>query len=67
LTSFKSFVSEVPSLYFGSMPPFAHKPFMQGASKPLNAQYYTWARSRRGRHYDCACYTVFTRFWCTPT
>ena len=25
LTSFKSFDSEVPSFYFGSMPPFAHK------------------------------------------
>jgi len=29
LTSFKSFDSEVPSFYFGSMPPFAHKPFLQ--------------------------------------
>jgi len=27
-TSFKSFDSEVPSFYFGSMPPFAHKPFL---------------------------------------
>jgi len=52
--------------YFGSMPPFAHKPFLQSASKPLNAQCCTWGRSHRGRHYDCA-YTVFTRFWCTPT
>ena len=33
------------------------------ASKPLNAQYCTWARIHRGRRYDCACYTVFTRFW----
>jgi len=38
----------------------------KSASKPANAQYCTWARSHRGRHYDCA-YTVFTRFWCTPT
>jgi len=29
LTSFKSFDSEVPSFYFGSMSPFAHKPFLQ--------------------------------------
>jgi len=29
LTSFKSFDSEVPSFCFGSMPPFAHKPFLQ--------------------------------------
>ena len=26
------------------------------ASKPLNAQYCTWARSHRGHHYDCALY-----------
>ena len=37
------------------------------ASEPLNAQYCPWGRSHRGRHYDCACHTVFTRFWCTPT
>jgi len=50
------------------------------ASKPLNAtsarsavaygfwsQYCSWARSHRGRHYDCASYIVFTRFRCTPT
>jgi len=29
LTSFKSFDSEVPSFYFGSMPPFARKTFLQ--------------------------------------
>jgi len=29
LTSFKSFDSEVLIFYFGSMPPFAHKPFLQ--------------------------------------
>jgi len=29
LTSFKSFDNEVPSFYFESMPPFAHKPFLQ--------------------------------------
>jgi len=29
LTSFKSFDSEFPSFYFGSMPPFAHEPFLQ--------------------------------------
>jgi len=29
MTSFKSFDSEVPSFYFGSMTPFAHKPFLQ--------------------------------------
>jgi len=29
LTSFKSFDSEVPSFYFGSLPPFAHKSFLQ--------------------------------------
>jgi len=29
LTSFESFDSEVPSFYFGSMPSFAHKPFLQ--------------------------------------
>jgi len=40
---------------------------MQSACKPLNAQYCTWARSHRGCHYDCACYTVFTRYGCTPT
>jgi len=28
-TSFVSFDREVPSFYFGSMPPFAHKPFLQ--------------------------------------
>jgi len=28
LTSFKSFDSEVPSFYFGSMPSFAHKPVL---------------------------------------
>jgi len=28
LTSFKSFDSKVPSFYFESMPPFAHKPFL---------------------------------------
>jgi len=97
LTSFLSFDSEVPSFYFESMPPFAHKPVLHSqkdesralsadsykayrkrrafywnlscirASKPLNGQYCTWARSHRDRHYDCACYTVFTRFWCTPT
>jgi len=39
----------------------------KSASKPLNAQYYTWARSHRGRHYDFACYAVCTRFWCTST
>jgi len=32
------------------------------ASKPLNAQYCTYARSHRCRHYNCACYIVFTRF-----
>ena len=43
--------------------------FCKSASKPLNAQYCTLARSHRGRHYDCGCYrpTVFARFWCTPT
>jgi len=25
------------------------------------SQYCTWTRSHRGRHYDCASYTVFTR------
>jgi len=50
-------------LYFGSML-INHS--CKSASKPLNAQYCTWARSHRGRHYDCA-YTAFTRFWCTPT
>jgi len=35
----------------------------KSACKPLNAQYCTWARSHRGRHYDCA-YTVLIRFWC---
>jgi len=29
LASFKSFDSKVPSFYFGSMPPFAHKSFFQ--------------------------------------
>jgi len=29
LTSLKIFDSEVPSFYFGSMLPFAHKPFPQ--------------------------------------
>jgi len=29
LTCFKNFDSEVPSFYFRSMPPFAHKPFPQ--------------------------------------
>jgi len=29
LTSFKSFDSEDPSFYFGSMPPFVHKPVLQ--------------------------------------
>jgi len=29
LTSFKSFDGEVPRFHFGSMPPFAHKPFLQ--------------------------------------
>jgi len=29
----------------------------------ISAQYCTWARSHRDRHYDCTCYTVFTRFW----
>jgi len=33
------------------------------ASKPHIAHYCTWA-SHRGRHHDCACYTVFTRLWC---
>jgi len=41
LTSFQSFDSEVPSFYFRLMPPFAHKPFLQSISKPLNAQYST--------------------------
>jgi len=50
LTSFESFDSEVPTFYFGSLPPSAHKPFLQSASKPLNAQYCTCARSHRGRH-----------------
>jgi len=52
LTSFKGFDSEVPSFYFESMPPFAHKSSCKSASEPLNAQYCTWARSHRGRHYD---------------
>jgi len=29
LTSFESFDSEVPSFNLGSMPPSAHKPFLQ--------------------------------------
>jgi len=29
LTIFESFDSKVPSFYFGSKPPFAHKPFLQ--------------------------------------
>jgi len=29
LTSFKSFGSRVPSFYFGSMPPSAHKRYLQ--------------------------------------
>jgi len=29
LTSFKSSDSKVPNFYFGSMPSFAHKPFLQ--------------------------------------
>jgi len=29
VTRFKSFDSEVPSFYFGSMPPFAHEPLLQ--------------------------------------
>jgi len=29
LTMFKTFDRKVPSYYFGSMPPFAHKPFLQ--------------------------------------
>jgi len=63
LTNFEGFDSEVPSFYFGSMPPFAHKPVScKSLSKLLNDQYCTWARSHHGRHYDCACYTVFTRF-----
>ena len=40
------------------------------ASKPLNAQYYTWARSHRGRHYDCALvilYCIYTLLMCTNT
>jgi len=32
----------------------------------ISAQYCAWARSHRDRHYDCACYTVFARFCCTP-
>ena len=28
-------------------------------SKPLNAQYCTWARSHRGRHYDCALVILY--------
>jgi len=39
----------------------------KNASKPVNAQCCTWARSHHNRHDDCACYTAFTRFWCTPT
>jgi len=50
----------------------------KSTSKPLNAmgarsavcfcsQYCSWARSHRGQHYDCASYTVFTRFGYTPT
>jgi len=78
VTSFKSFDGEVPSFYFGSLSSLAHKPFLQSASKPLSAvsarsavcfcsQYCSWARSHRGRHYDCASYTVFARFWCATT
>jgi len=39
MTSFKSFDIKVPSFYVGSMPPFAHKSFLQSTCKPLNAQY----------------------------
>jgi len=52
----------------------------KSASKSLNAtsarsavwqhafcsQYCIRAWRHRGRHYDCASYTVFTRFRCTP-
>ena len=54
LTSFKSFDIKVPCFYFGSMPLFAHKPFLQSAGKPLNAHYCIWARSHHGLHYNCA-------------
>jgi len=37
------------------------------ASKPLNAQYYTWARSHRRHHYDCACCCIYTLLICTNT
>jgi len=37
LTSFKSFDGEVPSFYFGSIPPFAHKRSCKSAGTPLNA------------------------------
>jgi len=40
VTRFKSFDSEVPSFYFGSMPPFHHLLMnlsCKNASKPLNA------------------------------
>ena len=35
------------------------------ASKPLNAQYCTWARSHRGRHYECALVILY--LMCTNT
>jgi len=70
LKSFKSFDIKVPRFYFASMPLFAHKPLLQSAGKPLNAQYCTWARSHRGRHdnwayilhaYDVHQHSTFNR------
>jgi len=63
LTGFKSFDSKVSSFYRHLLINFSCK----STRKPLNAQYCTRERTHRGRHYDCACYTVFTRFWCTST
>jgi len=76
MRSFKSFDSEVPIFYFGSMLPFAHKLNLacKSASKPLNAI--------SARSVVCFLQPIlqlskkssgpplrlrFTRFGCTPT
>jgi len=67
LTSFKTLIVKFQASTLDQCHHLLISLSCKSASEPLNAQYFTWAGSHRGRHYDCACYALFTRFWYTTT